>query len=147
MRKRLYSEQRKKPDERPKKRNKQKGRHKMLGSRRRQSSTNLPMLKQLKPKLNKPVTVAIQRGRVLEGDCEGGWDDLERQIVEVLRHVSTTTERRDDSRFGSRSVANRGAWDEQFEQRRSAGTAEPEKWASTLARHSGDHWQGRNYGS
>ena len=45
------------------------------------------------------------------------------------------------------AVANRGAWDEQFEQRRSAGTAEPEKWPSTLARHSGDHWQGRNYGS
>jgi hypothetical protein len=52
----------------------------------------LPMLKLLKPKLNKPVTVAIQRRPVLEGDCEGGWDDLERQIIEVLRHVSATTE-------------------------------------------------------
>ena len=86
------------------------------------------MLKQLKPKLNKPVTVAIQRGRVLEGDCEGGWDDLERQIVEVLRHVSTTTERRDDF-----ALALAIAWQivgpgmSNSEQRRSAGTAEPEK--------------------
>ena len=45
------------------------------------------MLKQLKPRLNKPATVAIQHSPVLEGDCEGGWDDLERRIIKVLRHV------------------------------------------------------------
>ena len=42
------------------------------------------MLKRLERRPNKPVAVAIQRGRVLGGDCEGGWDDLERQILEVL---------------------------------------------------------------
>ena len=63
----------------------------MQGSWRRPSSARSPMLKRLERRPNKPVAVTIQRGLVLGGDCEGGWDDLRRQIIEVLRHVSTTT--------------------------------------------------------
>ena len=57
----------------------------MQGSRRRPSSTSWPMLKRLERRPNKPVAVAIQRGPVLGGDCEGGWDDLGPQILEPER--------------------------------------------------------------
>ena len=57
----------------------------MQGSRRRPSSASSPMLKRLERRPNKPVAVAIQRGLVLGGDCEGGWDDLRRQILEPER--------------------------------------------------------------
>ena len=57
----------------------------MQENRRRPSSTSSRMLKRLERRPNKPVTVAIQRGRVLGGDCEGGWDDLGHQILEAKR--------------------------------------------------------------
>lgn len=57
----------------------------MQENRRRPSSTSSPMLKRLERRPNKPVTVAIQRGRVSGGDCEGGWDDLGHQILEPER--------------------------------------------------------------
>ena len=57
----------------------------MQGSWRRPSSTSRPMLKRLERRPNKPVAVAIQRGPVLGGDCEGGWDDLGPQILEPER--------------------------------------------------------------
>jgi hypothetical protein len=37
-------------------------------------------------------------------DCEGGWDDLERQIIEVLRHVSPPGNRRNTPDKGSRNT-------------------------------------------
>ena len=43
------------------------------------------MLKRLEWQPNNPATAPIQRGRVLGGDCEGGWDDLRRQILEPER--------------------------------------------------------------
>ena len=57
----------------------------MQGSRRRPSSARSPMLKRLERRPSKPVVVTIQRSLVLGGDCEGGWDDLRRLILEPER--------------------------------------------------------------
>ena len=66
MRKRLYSVQRKKPDERPKKRNGQKRTHRLQGILRRRQNTNSQMLKLPERQLKRPAD------RLLEVDYGSG---------------------------------------------------------------------------
>ena len=66
-----------------------------------------PLPKRLERRPNKPVTAAIRRDRVLEGDCVGGWE--EHQTLKAIRHLCTTSDA--SSRFaycGLRGVASIG---------------------------------------
>ena len=62
----------------------------MQEKRRRLSSTSWPLPKRLERRPNKPVTAAIRRDRVLEGDCVGGWE--EHQTLKAIRHLCTTSD-------------------------------------------------------
>ncbi len=79
MRKRLYSEQRKKPDEQQGKQNAQKRTHKLQGTQRQELSANSLMPKRLEWQPKKPARAPPDQ--VLCPDCEGGLDGLAPKIL------------------------------------------------------------------
>ena len=72
MRKQLYSEQRKKPDEQPTKLNGRKRTHKLRGNQRLRQSVSSPMRKQLERPPKGDAKATSKANQDLARDCESG---------------------------------------------------------------------------
>ena len=72
MRKQLYSEQRKKPDEQPTKLNGRKRTHKLRGNQRLRQSASSPMRKQLERPPKGDAKAMSKANQDLARDCESG---------------------------------------------------------------------------